>query len=136
MMAPEVTDIWSWLLAIMGTGSGGAVILAVLGWLKARNEKPHIAPPSVGGGALAQIGGMVMGQQDLRDLVEALRAMAASHDRCTLVRETEMEVRKKLAKERREHEIEMEERRHDDYRPMLDQMKTLCDRLRDVRIST
>lgn len=135
-MAPEATDIWSWLLALLGTGSGGAVALAFFGWLKAKAEKPHIASPSVGPSALGQIGGMVMGQQDLRDLIEAFRAMAAAHDRCTLAREAEMEVRKRLAKERREHEVDMADRRHEEWRQSSDLLRTLCDRLRDMKLTT
>ncbi|MBA9071839.1 hypothetical protein FHR71_005631 [Methylobacterium sp. RAS18] len=147
-MSPEAKEVLDYLVALMGTGSVGGIILAFFGWMKARAEKPHIADkPSVGATGLAQIGGMVMGQQDLRDLIEAMRGISASHDRCTLVRETEMEAQKRLAKERREHEndaarerrdheTQIARDRHEDWRVMADLMRTLNDRLRDFRVST
>ncbi|MCC0805769.1 hypothetical protein FPV16_05950 [Methylobacterium sp. W2] len=81
--------------------------------MRAKMERPpHIASPSVGGAGLAQIAGMVMGQGDLQDLIDGLRGISASHDRCALMRETEMAVRKKEVEVTRDHEKKLlEERR-------------------------
>lgn len=144
-MSPESKEVLDYLVALMGPASLGGVVLGFFGWMKARAEKPHLADkPSVGAAGLAQIGGMVMGQQDLRDLIEALRGISASHDRCTLLRETEMQTQKQLAKERREHEEDLARDRrdhesqiardrHEQWRVMGDLMRTLNDRLRDMR---
>lgn len=133
-MSPETKEVLDYLVALMGPASAGGVALAFFGWLKARAEKPHIAEkPSVGAAGLAQIGGMVMGQQDLRDMIDAMRSISASHDRCSLLRETEMQTNKQLAKERHDHEARMADARHEDWRVMSDLLRTLNDRLRDMR---
>jgi hypothetical protein len=146
-MSPETKEVLDYLVALMEPASLGGVILGFFGWMKARAEKPHIADaPSIGTAALAQIDGMVMGQQDLRDLIDAMRGISASHDRCTLMRETEMQLQKQLAKERREHEDDLARDRrdheaqifrdrHEQWRVMCDLMRTLSDRPRDLRLS-
>lgn len=146
-MSPETKEVLDYLVALMGPASLGGVVLAFFGWMKARAEKPHIAEkPTLGTAGLAQIGGMVVGQSEMRDLIEALRGISASHDRCSLLREAEMQAQKLLAKERREHEDDAaKERRehearlsgarHEEWRIMSDLIRTLNDRLRDMRIS-
>ncbi len=123
-MSPEAKELLDYLLAFAGPGAAGGIVLAMFGWLKARAEKPHIAPPSVGAEGVTQIAGMVMSQGTARDIIDGLRAVAASHDRCTLVRETEIQLRKK-------HHEEL----HEQHRQIVDIGRTLCDRLRDVRLN-
>ena len=148
MAASEATDIWGWLLALMGTGGGGAIALAFFGWLKAKAERPpHIAPPSVGSNGMAQIAGMVMGQTDLQALIDALRAISASHDRCTLAREAEMASHKKeveetrdhekrLLEERRTHEKRLAEDQRQEHREMVEALNSLTSRVRDIRCAS
>ncbi|KQP61044.1 hypothetical protein ASF39_15320 [Methylobacterium sp. Leaf108] len=134
-------DILSTLLA---AGGGGGIILAVIGYMRAKAEKPHIASPTVGTGGLAQIAGMVMGQTDLKDIIDALRGISASHDRCTLMRESEMVARKKevdetreherrLLEERRQHEKRLAEDRHQEHREMVEAIQGLTRGTRDIR---
>ncbi|ACL57897.1 hypothetical protein Mnod_2946 [Methylobacterium nodulans ORS 2060] len=123
-MSPEAKELFDYLLAFAGPGAAGGIILAMFGWLKARAEKPHIAPPSVGGEGLAQIGGMVMGERTARELIDGLHAVAASYDRCTLVREAEMAMRKR-------HREEI----HEERRQTVDAIRSLADRIRDVRLN-
>lgn len=143
-MSPEAKELLDYLLAFAGPGAAGGVALAFFGWLKAKAEKPHIAQPSVGGGGLAQIAGMVMGQSDLKDLNEGLRAVAASHDRCTLMREAEMLARKKeveetrdherrLLEERRQHEQRLAEDKHREHREVVEAFQGLTRGVRDIR---
>lgn len=132
-MSPEAKEVLDYLVTFFGAGSVGGILLAFFGWLKAKAEKPHIAPPAVPPNGLAQIGGMVLGQQQMQDFIEALRGVAASHDRCTLAREAEMELRKAQAKERREHENELARQRHADQRVLQDALLSLNDRLRNMR---
>lgn len=144
-MSPEAKELLDYLLAFAGPGAAGGVALAFFGWLKAKAEKPHIADkPSVGPAGLAQIGGMVMGQGDLKDLIDGLRGISASHDRCTLVREAEMLSRKEEAKEHREHERRLlEERRqheqrlaedrHREHRELVEALQGIAGRMRDFR---
>ena len=144
-MSPETKEVLDYLLAFLAPGAAGGIVLAVIGWMKASKEKPHIAPPpTVGAGALAQIGGMVVAQKDMRDFIEGLGQIAASQDRCTLAREAEMQLRKKLAEEHREHERKLlEERRshekklaedrHDEHRDLLGALRTLSECVREIR---
>jgi hypothetical protein len=146
-MSPDDVKKWvDMLAALLAAGSGGGIILAVIGYMRAKLERPeHIAEkPSVGGNGLAQIAGMVMGQNDLKDLNEGLRAVAASHDRCTLVREAEMLARKKeveetreherrLLEERRQHEKRLAEDHHQEHREMVEALQGLARGMRDIR---
>jgi len=122
MSADEVKP-WIDLLVTLLTGGGvGGIILAMLGYMKAKRERPpHIADPNVGGGALAQIGGMVMGRQTADEMIAALNSIAAAQDRCTLVREKEIRVAQELG-----------ETRHREIRVMNDRLDTLCDRLKNL----
>ncbi|GEP12838.1 hypothetical protein [Methylobacterium gnaphalii] len=52
------------------------------------------------------------------------------------MRETETEARRRLARERRKHEEEMQRERHEEHRQAIDGLRTLNDRLREVRLST
>jgi hypothetical protein len=118
-MSPEDVKQWVDILStLLAAGGGGGIILAVIGYMRAKLEKPHIADkPSIGMPGLAQIGGMVMGQNDLQSLIDAMRGVAASHDRCTLAREADVASRKKEAEEHREHERRLlEERRQHEQR--------------------
>jgi len=111
------------LVALMSVGGGGAVLLAVVGWMKAKHEKPaHIAdPPGVGSSGMAALGGMVMGRQLGEDIVTALNNMAASQDRCTLVREQEIRQAREIG-----------DMRHREMRTLNDHLDTLCDRLKNL----
>lgn len=138
-MSPEDVKQWVDILStLLAAGGGGGTILAVIGYMRAKLEKPHIERPTVGGG-LAQIAGMVMGQGDLKDIIEGLRGVSASHDRCTLMRETEMAFRKKeteerrLLEERRQHEKRLAEDRHQEYREMVEAIQGLAREMRDIR---
>lgn len=144
-MSPEDVKQWVDILStLLAAGGGGGIILAVIGYMRAKLEKPHIAPASVGGPGLAQIAGMVMGQNDLRDIIDGLRGVSASHDRCTLMRETEMAFRKKeaeehreherrLLEERRQHEQRLAEDRHREHREMVEAIQGLTRGARDIR---
>lgn len=147
-MSPEDAKQWVDILStLLAAGGGGGILLAVIGYMRAKLEKPHIERPTVGGAAMAQIAGMVMGQSDVKDIVEALRATAASHDRCTLVREAEMIARKKEVEETRDHEKKLlEERRvheqrlaedhHREHREMVEAIQTLARGTRDIRCAS
>lgn len=145
-MSPKDVKQWVDILnTLLAAGSGGGIILAIVGYMRAKAEKPHIADkPSIGASGLAQIGGMVMGQSDLKDLNEGLRAIAASHDRCTLTRKAEMLARKEEIKETREHERRLlEERRqheqrlaedmHREHRELVEAIQGLTRGTRDIR---
>lgn len=146
-MSADDVKPWIDLLVTLLTGGGvGGILLAWVGGMKAKREKPdHIAEkPTVGGGGLAQIAGMVMGQGDLKDIIDALRGVSASHDRCTLMRETEMTFRKKeadehreherrLLEERRQHEQRLAEDRHREHRELVGALQDLARVTRDVR---
>ncbi|WP_019905728.1 hypothetical protein [Methylobacterium sp. 77] len=145
-MSPEDVKQWVDILStLLAAGGGGGIILAVIGYMRAKMERPpHIAPPSVGNNGLAQIAGMVMGQGDLKDIIDGLRGVSASHDRCTLMRETEMAFRKKEAEEHREHERRLlEERRqheqrlaedkHREHRELVEAVQNLTRSAKDMR---
>ncbi|WP_264045482.1 hypothetical protein [Methylobacterium flocculans] len=144
-MSPEDVKQWVDILStLLAAGGGGGILLAVIGYMRAKVEKPHITPPTVGSGGLAQIAGMVMGQGDLASLNEGLRMVSASYDRCTLTRETEMAARKKeveetreherrLLEERRQHEKRMAEDRHQEHREMVEAIQGLTRGTRDIR---
>ncbi|MER2268264.1 hypothetical protein [Methylobacterium oxalidis] len=132
-MSPEAKEVLDYLVTFSGVGSVGGILLAFFGWLKAKAERPPVAQPAVPPSGLAQIGGMVLGQQQMQDFIEALRGVAASHDRCTLAREAEMETMKQLAKERRAHENDLARERHAEQRALCDAVLTLNDRLRNLR---
>jgi len=123
MSADDVKPWVDMLIALMSVGGGGAVLLAVIGWMKAKHEKPaHIAdPPGVGSAGMAALGGMVMGRQLGDDIVSGLNALAASQDRCTLVREQEI----RLARE-------ISDLRHGEMRKLNDHLDTLGDRLKNL----
>lgn len=123
MSADEVKPWIDMLVTLLSAGGLGGIFLAVLGWMKAKHERPsHIASdPNVGPGALAQIGGMVMGRQTADELILGLNAMASAQDRCTLVREKEIRVAQELA-----------EMRHREFRTLNDHLDTLCDRLKNL----
>ena len=144
-MSPEDVKQWVDILnTLLAAGSGGGIILAIVGYMRAKAEKPHIADkPSIGSVGLAQIGGMVMGQNDLQSLIDALRGVSASHDRCTLAREADVASRKKEAEEHREHERRLlEERRqhekrlaedsHQEHREMVEAIQGLTRGMRDI----
>lgn len=147
-MSPEAKELLDYLLAFAGPGAAGGVALAFFGWLKAKAEKPHIDDrPSIGAGGLAQIGGMMLAQSDAKDITEGLRAVAASHDRCTLMREAEMAARKKEVEETREHEKRLlEERRvhekrlaedqRQEHRELVETIQGLTARVRDIRCAS
>lgn len=147
-MSPEDVKKWVDILStLLAASGGGGIILAVIGYMRAKAERPHIEKPSVGGAGLAQIAGMVMGQDDLKDIIDGLRTMAASHDRCTLVRETEMAARKKeveetrehekrLLEERRTHEKRLAEDRHQEHRELVEAIQGLAGRVRDIRCAS
>ncbi|MCJ2132435.1 hypothetical protein [Methylobacterium sp. E-045] len=144
-MSPEDVKQWVDILStLLAAGGGGGILLAVIGYMRAKVEKPHIAPPTVGGNGLAQIAGMVMGQTDLKDIIDGLRGVSASHDRCTLMRETEMAFRKKeaeehreherrLLEERRQHEQRLAEDRHREHREMVEAIQGLTRSTKDMR---
>jgi len=119
-MAPETKEVLDYLVALLGPASLGGIILGFFGWMRARAEKPHIADdrPGLSGATMAHLGGMVMGQQVSEDLIEALRGIAASHDRCTLTREAEMELRRRLANDR-----------HEQMRALIDALRSANDQL-------
>lgn len=148
-MSPDDVKKWVDILStLLAAGGGGGIILAVIGYMRAKMERPpHIAPPTVGGTGMAQIAGMVMGQGDLKDITEGLRTMAASHDRCTLVREAEMIARKKeveetrehekrLLEERRQHEKRLAEDRHQEHRELVEAIQGMAGRMRDIRCAS
>ena len=148
-MSPEDVKQWVDILStLLAAGGGGGILLAIIGYMRAKLERPaHIAPPTVGGNGLAQIAGMVMGQSDLKDFSDGLRAIAASHDRCTLMRETEMIARKKeveetrehekrLLEERRTHEKRLAEDRHQEHRELVEAIQGVTVRLRDIRCAS
>jgi len=123
MSADDVKPWIDMLVTLLSAGGLGGIFLAVLGWMKAKHERPaHIAPdPSMGSGALAQLGGMVMGRQTGEEIILALNAIAASQDRCTLVREKEIRVAQELS-----------DVRHREMRTLNDHLDTLCDRLKNL----
>jgi len=126
-MSADDVKPWIDLLVTLLTGGGvGGILLAVIGWMKAKREKPdHVAAePTVGQNALAHIGGMVMGRQLGEEIVTNLAALAASQDRCTLVREQEI----RLARE-------ISDQRHGEMRKLNDHLDTLCDRLKNIQAS-
>ena len=123
MSADEVKQWVDMLIALMAPASLGGIILAAIGYWRAKQERPaHIAPdPGVGSTALAHLGGMVMGRQTGEEIILALNAIAASQDRCTLVREKEIRVAQEIA-----------ETRHREARMLNDNLDRLCDRLKGV----
>jgi hypothetical protein len=144
-MSPDDVKQWVDILStLLAAGGGGGIILAVIGYMRAKMEKPHIERPTVGSEGLAQIAGMVMGQSDLKNLIEGLRGISASHDRCTLMRETEMLARKKeveetreherrLLEERRQHEQRLAEDRHREHREIVEAFQGLTRVVREMR---
>ena len=145
-MSPDDVKQWVDILStLLAAGGGGGIILAVIGYMRAKMEKPHIADrPSIGAAGLASIGGLLMGQNDLKEMSEGLRAVATSYDRCTLTREAEMLARKEELKETREHERRLlEERRqheqrlaedhHREHREMVEAIQGLTRGARDIR---
>ena len=145
-MSPDDVKQWVDILStLLAAGGGGGIILAVIGYMRAKMEKPHIADrPSIGAAGLASIGGMLMGQNDLKEMSEGLRAVATSYDRCTLTREAEMLARKKeveetrehekrLLEERRTHEQRLAEDRHREHREMVEAIQGLTRGARNIR---
>lgn len=144
-MSPEEVKPWiDMLIALLAAGGGGATLLAFIGYKKAKAEKEPEAPrPQVGGGALAQIGGMVMGQQTAQDIIAALQGIASSHDRCTVAREAEMLARKvqwaeyqtfkkKMEDERRDHELRLSRDAHNQYTQLVDVIGVLSRRVEQM----
>lgn len=145
-MSPEDVKQWVDILStLLAASGGGGILLAVIGYMRAKEEKPHIADrPSIGSAGLASIGGMLMGQNDLKDIIDGLRGVSASHDRCILMRETEMTFRKKkaeehrkherrLLEERRQHEQRLAEDKHREHREMVEAIQNLTRSAKDIR---
>jgi hypothetical protein len=145
-MSPEDVKQWVDILStLLAAGGGGGILLAVIGYMRAKVEKPHIDDrPTIGAAGLASIGGMLMGQNDLKDIVDGLRSVSASYDRCTLTREAEMQSRKKeaedhreherrLLEERRQHEKRLAEDRHQEHREAVSAIQELTRATRDIR---
>lgn len=122
-MAADDVKPWVDILVTLLTGGGlGGIVLAFLGWMRAKHERPdHIAPPNVGATAMGQIAGMVMGQQSVTDMIDALRAIASAQDRCTLVREQEIRLYRDIS-----------DVRHREMRALNDHLDTLNDRLKAI----
>lgn len=81
-MSPEGVKQWVDIPStLLAAGGGGGVILALVGYTRAKLEKPHIERPTLGAGGLAQIAGMVIGQGDRKGIIDGLRGISASLDR-------------------------------------------------------
>lgn len=85
-----------------------------------------------------------MSQNDRKNIIDALRGVSASHDRCTLMREPETAFPKKeaeehreherrLLEERRQHEKRLAEDRHQEHRERIKAVQGLARGMRDIR---
>jgi hypothetical protein len=122
MPAEDVKPWVDMLVALMSAGGGGAILLAFMGWMKAKHERPdHIAPPVPATGMAQQIGGMVMAQSATDGIIAGLNSLAAAHTSHTAWCMTDAKTRQ-----------ETEDRWHKDFKTLSDHIDTLNDRLKNL----
>jgi len=121
-MSPDDVKKWLDLLVVLiGSGGVGTIILAFIGYWKARAERPPPPNGNIGHPGMAQIAGMVMGQSQLDDIIGALRLLATAMSAQAIAVENHMRATRDTS-----------DTRHGEARRLNDHLDTIGDRLKDV----
>lgn len=131
-MSPDAKEALDYLVTLLGTGSVGGVLLALIGVWKATREKPHVAPTPEAVAPIGQIGGFVLTERQIADFTHALNRQAIAAEQANDMRERELEQAREQAQLQREHERRIASERHEDTRRLTDVIDTLANRVRNV----
>lgn len=117
-MAPEVKEYADYLTALIGASGIGGVVIAIFGWMAARNSHVEPEAATVGAKGVAQIGALILDDAVGNQAVAAIDRLTLALTSAVTTRTEEIAQAKKRGEEL-----------HDDMRDLTGELRELARRI-------